>query len=136
MYSALRHMSVFLILLYLFVPVMGFAHTGIAEIRARTEVVDSGCDHCPCNDEQGKHCCDSTNCGCSFQSPPEQGFQINYVPVVIVDRHREPFWILPQVYLSIFVPPQNQSRQHYVHTDPSAWTQTGDMSSDNATRNT
>jgi len=112
MHFALRHMSVLLLVLYLIVPVMGFAHVG-KDVRATDNqsiggVAGSLCDSCPCSDEQGSRCCDADFCCCAFHCPPVQGIQARYAPVVIVARHGESFWVLPQVYFSIVVPPQNQ----------------------------
>jgi len=114
MHLTFKHMALLLIILYLFIPVMGFAHVtapdvGVTDIRSIDRLADSPCDHCPCSDEEGSHCCDTSSCSCSFHSPPEQGVQVNYAPVVIITRHTDSFWLLPQVYSSIFVPPQNLS---------------------------
>jgi hypothetical protein len=114
MHFTFRHMALLLIILYLCIPVMGFAHVnaaaaGVTDIRPIDRLADSPCDHCPCSDEQGSHCCDTSSCSCAFHSPSAQGVQVNYAPVVIVTRHDDSFWFLPQVYSSIFVPPQNRS---------------------------
>jgi len=107
-------MSSLLIIIYLLIPVMGFDHVGVqdaaaSEIRSIGAVAaGTPCEHCPCGDEQGSHCCDAGCCSCAFHSPPVQRVQPSYAPVVIIARHTESFWMLPQVYLSIFVPPQNQ----------------------------
>src|SRR6185369_8824341 len=119
MHLALRHMAALLIVLYLFIPVMGFAHVGsadvgVTEIRSQGEVAGSPCDHCPCSNEQGTHCCDSTFCSCAFQSPLVQGVRVHYAPVEILSRRSEPFRMLPQVYLSIVVPPQNQYPERFL----------------------
>jgi len=107
-------MALLLIILYLLIPVMGFAHVnnadaGAANIRSMGVVAGSPCDHCPCSDEQGPRCCDADFCCCAFHSPQVQGVQVRYAPVVTIARPAEPFWVLPRVYLSIFVPPQNPS---------------------------
>jgi hypothetical protein len=39
-----------------------------------------------------------------------QGIQVCYAPVVSMSRHTDSFWLLPQIYSSIFVPPQNLSQ--------------------------
>lgn len=113
MYLTFRHMAALLIIFYLFIPVMGFAHVdvpdgGSADIRSIDGVAGSPCEHCPCSDEQGSRCCDTTSCSCSFHNPPVLGVQMRYAPVVMITRTTESFWMLPQVYRSIFVPPQNQ----------------------------
>jgi hypothetical protein len=112
MISLFRHMTALLIIVYLSIPVMGFAHFNApaqvaVEERSREGVTSVPCDQCPCGDEQGSDCCDSASCSCSFHSPPVQTLQIRYSPVVNLLQQSDPFWILPQVYLTIFVPPQN-----------------------------
>jgi hypothetical protein len=114
MHLTLRHISVLLIILYLCLPAMGFAHVDIPDSDVtqkglRGEATGSLCDHCPCSDEQDSRCCDTDFCSCAFNSPPVRGVQLNYAPVVLIVRHIEAFWELPQVYVSIFVPPQNPS---------------------------
>ena len=112
MHLALRHMASFLIVLYLCIPVMGFAHVAVVNVAA-TEIGSIGAatgsprEQCPCSDEQGSRSCDTGGCSCAFHSPPAQSAQPSYAPVVIITRHAESFWMLPQVYLSIYVPPQN-----------------------------
>jgi hypothetical protein len=105
-------MSVLLLIVYLFIPVMGFAHIAVPDAvttEIRTVVADAGspCDDCPCSNEEGSHCCDTGFCSCAFHSPPVQGIQLRYDPDVNIVRPTESFWMLPQVYLPIFVPPQN-----------------------------
>jgi hypothetical protein len=106
-------MASFVIVLYLLIPVAEFAHAavpaaGTADIRAIGVSAGSPCQDCPCSDEQGSHCCDSTCCSCAFHSPPVQAIQLRYAPLVDITRQSEPFWMLPMVYGSIYVPPQNQ----------------------------
>ena len=113
MHLTFRHMSALLLILYLFVPVMGFAHAGgvdvwVNEIGSHGGVASVPCDGCPCNDGQGSHCCDSDFCCCAFHCPPVQGIQVRYEPVEVITRHAESFRMPPQIYLSIFVPPQNR----------------------------
>jgi hypothetical protein len=108
-------MAVLLIILYLFIPVMGFAHVDVpdiatADLRSSDGVAGAPCEQCPCSDEQGSHCCDAASCSCAFHSPPVQGIQVCYAPVVSMSRHTDSFWLLPQIYSSIFVPPQNLSQ--------------------------
>jgi hypothetical protein len=118
MHVSLHHISVFLIIIYLCIPVIGFAHVDIPNaeemnIRSVGEVAGSPCERCPCSDEQGSSCCDTDFCCCGFHSPPVLGIQLYYAPVVVIVRHIESFWKLPQVYFSIFVPPQNQSPERF-----------------------
>lgn len=114
MHLTFRHMAAFLIILYLLIPVMGFAHADVAAVAAIDissigDVAGSPCEHCPCSDEKDATCCDTASCSCSFHSPPGQGGQVHYAPVVITTRHIESFRMLPQVYSTIYVPPQNRS---------------------------
>jgi hypothetical protein len=111
-------MSVFLIILYLLIPVMGLAHVtvpdaGAPEIRSDGTVTNSPCDRCPCNDEEGSRCCDTDFCSCAFHSPPVQGVPLCYDPVIITARPAESFWMLPLVYFSIVVPPQNRFHDRF-----------------------
>lgn len=108
-------MTVLLVIFYLFLPVMGFAYINspvvdAPGVRSIDGVVRTPCEHCPCSDEQGDHCCDTTFCSCGFHSPSVQGVLVRYVPVVTTTRYIEYFCMLPQVYRPIFVPPQNQSQ--------------------------
>jgi hypothetical protein len=118
MHFSLHHISVFLIIIYLCIPVIGFAHVDIPNtekinVQSVGEVAGSPCEHCPCSDEQGSGCCDADFCSCGFHTPPVPGVQLCYAPVVIISRHVEHFWKLPQVYFSIFVPPQNQPPERF-----------------------
>jgi hypothetical protein len=108
-----RHMSALLIIFYLLIPVMGFAHVGdpdigITNIRSTGGVASSPCDHCPCSDEQGSRCCDTNVCCCAFHCPPEQSGQVKYAPIEIAACPADSFRMLPFVYISIDVPPQNR----------------------------
>jgi hypothetical protein len=109
-----RHSALLLMIIYMLIPVAGFAHVDIPTAAAIDLRLTAGaeneapCDHCPCNDDQGSDCCGTTVCSCAFHSPPEQRMLIRYAPVVVLIRHTDSFWVLPQVYLPIFVPPQNQ----------------------------
>jgi len=108
-----RHSAVLIIILYLCLPVVGFAHADISAGLIDVRLTDGGitqeapCDQCPCSDEHGSDCCGASVCGCAFQSPPEQALRVRYAPVVVSLRSLDSFWVLPQVYLPIFVPPQN-----------------------------
>ncbi|OGU16570.1 MAG: hypothetical protein A2076_02515 [Geobacteraceae bacterium GWC2_53_11] len=64
-------------------------------------------DTCPCSDGHDSDCCDTTGCSCACHAPLGQRVRLAYAPVVVAQNFREPFWLLPQVYLAIFVPPQN-----------------------------
>lgn len=110
-----RHIITALALIvYLFLPAQGVVHacvqnTAIQDSRTTyTTAPDSPCDECPCSGEQDSDCCDTTSCPCSCHTPLTRHMH-TYAPIVIVQRFAEPHWSLPQVYLSIFVPPQNHA---------------------------
>jgi len=101
-----------LILLYLFLPVTNFAHAGTSDegspvVQSTAVANSSPCDDCPCSDDQIPDCCDTTSCNCSCHAPLTDRFHLSYSPVVLLQRNFEPGCALPQVHLSIFVPPQN-----------------------------
>jgi hypothetical protein len=104
-----------LIAIYLVLPATALAKSGTMEggvpsvqtVSAMT--TSSPCNDCPCSDEKDSSCCDSAFCCCACHAPLSQGFQLAYAPVVAIQGFREPAWSLPQVFLSIFVPPQNLS---------------------------
>jgi hypothetical protein len=103
-----------LMVLYLFLPVQVQSFSHVATLDAEKTglqmpggmVVKVHCNSCPCNDEQGSDCCDTTSCCCSCHAPLVQHAWFNYSPVVMVLHQPDPYWSLPQVYLPIFVPPQ------------------------------
>lgn len=66
------------------------------------------CDDCPGDDHHDGDCCDATCCNCVCHAPPGEGLQIKYAPLVARQSLSERSWALPQVYRTIFVPPQNQ----------------------------
>ncbi len=69
--------------------------------------VAAPCGGCPCTDGQGSDCCGSSFCSCECHAPLSRDHRIVYAPVIVTQGFREPTGSLPQVYLSIFVPPQN-----------------------------
>jgi hypothetical protein len=102
-----------LIVMYLALPTTIFAHAASIEVREATvqkiysTTADSPCGDCPCSDGHGPDCCDTTFCNCACHAPLSQDLRIKYVPVIATQLFREPTWFLPQVYRTIFVPPQN-----------------------------
>lgn len=103
-----------LILLYLFLPVSNFAQAGTSDsvnpVVKFTYVADaSPCEDCPCSDNQSQDCCDATSCNCACHAPLTQCFHLSYSPVVLIQKSSEQGCALPQVHLSIFVPPQNRA---------------------------
>jgi hypothetical protein len=75
-----------------------------AAFHATTTTPD---DTCPCSGGPGSDCCDTSFCNCGCHAPLSQGVRLVYAPVMAVQTVRELFRPLPQVYFSIFVPPQN-----------------------------
>jgi hypothetical protein len=104
----------FLILIYLCLPMKGFVHaftldagTGTATV-ASSVVEGSTCPDCPCSDENEGSCCDAPCC-CTHQAPPAAAPLIRYAPIISAHRFHETRTSPPQVWLPIFVPPQNHS---------------------------
>jgi len=55
-------------------------------------------------------CCDTNSCSCSCHLPLTlNSLQIAYSPLISMQRFSDLSWYLPQVYLTIFIPPQNNS---------------------------
>jgi len=110
-----RHIISFLVLaLYLFLPAQGMVHaaasasdTSFAKMYGFANTADSPCPDCPCNDSHDSGCCDTNFCSCAFHAPITTHKQYTYSPRITLERLPEPIWFLPQVYGSIFVPPQN-----------------------------
>jgi hypothetical protein len=101
-----------LIVIYLLLPVTNFAHAGAQEpgsplVKANAMADSSPCGGCPCTDDQSTDCCDVTSCNCACHAPLTQRFHLSYSPVVLIQRTSEQGYVLPQVHLPIFVPPQN-----------------------------
>jgi hypothetical protein len=68
--------------------------------------------HCPCTDRHGSDGCNSgcSCCSCcSFFAPLPAGIAWRPVPPAASFSMLEPFQRFPEVYLTIFVPPQNRS---------------------------
>ncbi|QOX77762.1 hypothetical protein FY034_02010 [Trichlorobacter lovleyi] len=70
-------------------------------------------DHCPCSTPSSEHKdsdgCDScVNCICHAPLPMQQ-LALHYSPVVRDLIFSEPYQFLPEVFLSKFIPPQNQA---------------------------
>lgn len=98
----------------IFIAVQSFAqalpHSIAPDVqKIKCETVQIPCDDCPCNDEHGDRECD-TACSCcsSFASLPESVIFL-FSPIAAFFSPAEPLLLMPQVYFSIFVPPQNCS---------------------------
>jgi hypothetical protein len=102
-----------LIVIYLTVPVSNLAFGANLEktppaVQALAEIAATApCDDCPCSDGPGSTCCDTSFCTCACHAPLSQSLQLVYAPVIVLQRFLEPSWSLPQVFRSIYVPPQN-----------------------------
>lgn len=102
-----------LIVMYLALPTTLFAHIASMEVgddslqATASSSTIAPCDNCPCSDGQGSECCDSTFCNCACHAPLGQDLRLTYAPVIATQNFREPSWSFPQVYRTIFVPPQN-----------------------------
>lgn len=102
-----------LIALYLGVPATLSAHAaspgdGVPAVQANqsTSAAAPG-DGCPCSGDRETDCCDASSCSCACHAPLGHGWRIPYAPFIATQRFCEPFRSLPQVYRTIFVPPQN-----------------------------
>lgn len=105
--------AIVLIVVYLFLPASTLVHAATFEPDSAafqvnySQATADPCDRCPCSDEQGQHCCDTFFCNCECHAPLGRGMQVIYAPSIAAYSFREPSWSLPQVFLAIFVPPQN-----------------------------
>jgi len=105
--------AVILMALYLLLPARALAHCDAPEpCSAGVQVVQAADDApwgaCPCSDGQHGECCESACC-CPCHAPFSQRITITYAPMVTRQGCSEILGELPQVYLSIFVPPQNRT---------------------------
>ncbi|MDD2853461.1 MAG: hypothetical protein PHY09_16365 [Desulfuromonadaceae bacterium] len=105
--------AILLIIIYLAIPVASHAVAAMPDAHGNSPHAVSGAllplspDTCPCSDNGGHVCCDAS-CGCCVCSAPlGQCLQLKYAPIIVTQLFPEFFWSLPQVYLTIFVPPQN-----------------------------
>lgn len=77
------------------------------------EAVDTEHDSCPCCPDRDNTGTDTDNCStcsyCSFYVPLTATPSSNYSPSVTQLTGREPFTKMPEVHISIFVPPQNRA---------------------------
>lgn len=102
-----------LIVICLALPTTNRAHAAAGEgssppIQSECSMADAApCGGCPCSDGQGSDCCGSSFCSCECHAPLSRDHRIVYAPVIVTQGFREPTGSSPQVYLSIFVPPQN-----------------------------
>jgi len=89
------------------------AHHDALQATPASEFCDlSGDSHCPCSDRHDAEGCDSScsccSC-CSYHAPLPAPLAWSAAPPERSCRLRDPFQFLPEVYLPIFVPPQNRA---------------------------
>jgi len=105
--------AVILIVIYLMLPSTLFSHSSYigddatAQSSSAFSTPTSPRDTCPCSGGQHSDCCETTFCDCACHAPLGQGFQFAYTPMIAIQDFPESTWALPQVYRTIFVPPQN-----------------------------
>ncbi len=103
--------ALIMMVIYLAMPTTNFACVSImvADVSSRQEISTTAVpgDTCPCSDSQESGCCDTTCCHCGCHVLFGNGLLPAYTPVIITRSLQEQSWLLPQVYRSIFVPPQN-----------------------------
>jgi len=67
------------------------------------------CNDCPCDDEHGgRECAPACSCCSESASLPENVISA-FFSIVEISPATELLFLMPQVYSSIFVPPQNRS---------------------------
>ncbi len=102
-----------LIIIYLTLPATSLAYAATLEgsvpsVQMFSDTTTAApCGTCPCPDDQGSGCCETTGCNCECHAPLGRGLRISYAPVIATQSFREPSWSLSQVFRPIFVPPQN-----------------------------
>jgi hypothetical protein len=116
MMSPGKYYGLLLIALYLFSPISGLAFTGPvfynnglpgmddSYLSSNATQPDQGL---PSSEEQESDS-DELNCSC-FCHIPSIHFVVPYLPLTSNQKTAERHQILPEVYFSIFVPPQNIS---------------------------
>lgn len=102
-----------LIMVYLALPATNLAYSAtingddLSNKVFYSTTTNAPCDNCPCSDGQGSDCCDTTFCNCSCHAPLGNGLRLKYTPMIATQSIHEKYWSLPQIFFSIFVPPQN-----------------------------
>lgn len=104
--------AIILMVVYLALPTALWSHAvadgpAVPPVSGTTQ--GSPCDTGPCSGGHDTDCCDTTGCNCACHAPLGQGIRLAYAPVIVVRQFYEPSGIFPQVYRTIFVPPQNLS---------------------------
>lgn len=85
-------------------------HGSVADVKQlASEAVHPPCNDCPCDDPHGGRECGPA-CSCCSESASLPGFDISVLTTIVeISPVTEPLFLIPQVYLPIFVPPQNRS---------------------------
>lgn len=103
-----------LIVMYLAMPATAFSNAvygdsdGADSRVTHVSKVSTPCGDCPCSQSHGSDCCETTCCTCACHAPFPQNLRLQYAPMIVMATFIEPSGFFPQVYLSIFVPPQNR----------------------------
>jgi hypothetical protein len=112
-----RLIALMIICAYLFIPLESYAGLeplapSLPDGASLLQIVSpkKPASHCPCSDRHAPDGC-NTACSCcsccSFFAPPASG--IVFIPTTTALIMPEPAQRFPEVYLPIFVPPQNRS---------------------------
>jgi len=100
---AMKPIFIFIIMTYLFIPVACFAIPNALHVQAASDVVDIFISEYP--DKQGLDDCQSS----SFAEHTLSAYQqIDKTPIISL-RGAFLIFLQPQVFIPIFVPPQNKS---------------------------
>lgn len=102
--------AIILMVIYLAFPTVLCTHAvadGAAVPPVSSTIHTFPCDTDPCSGGHDADCCDTTGCNCACHAPLGQGVRLAYAPVVVARQFYEPSGFFPQVYRTIFVPPQN-----------------------------
>ena len=100
----MKPMSVFILLVYILLPVVCFAHPVELHAEASSDIFDIFTSECP--DKQDMDNCESACC-CAEHTPFVYR-AINTFPSIRLSGS-PPFFLLTQISIPIFVPPQNMT---------------------------
>lgn len=105
--------AIIVMALYLLLPARVLAHCSAPEPCSAGPMLvqaagDAPCGSCPCSDTQHGDCCESACC-CPCHAPFGQRITFTYSPMITFQSTPDLLGEPPQVYLSIFVPPQNRT---------------------------
>ena len=100
----MKSISIFIIFVYILLPVACFAHPVESPIDVSSDVFDYFTSECP--DKHGTDECESA-CSCAEHTP--FAYRIPHTFPSTWLRESSPIFLLPKIFISIFVPPQNLS---------------------------